>query len=318
MRPTINPGDKLDHFRIDSVVSEGDGVTVYRGTDLRTNQSVAIKVPHAEMEGDQAFFERFHREEEIGTSVDHRGIVKVIADHDRSTPYIVTEWFEGKTLRQILAEQKTLPVDRAVRITLEICDALGYLHNRGIVHRDLKPENILVGAGDHIKLINFRAASKTGAARITFTNLSQIVGSSSYISPEELTGKRGDARSDIYSLGAILYEMITGSAPFPGKDPFERLQKHPVPPRELNPAVSPQLQEVIYRALEREHRNRYATAHDFARDLGHPDRVEIGERPELVAAKQQSKAGTRKALLFGALVLVPILIFALLYYFARH
>ena len=103
----------------------------------------------------------------------------MIADHDRSTPYIVTEWFEGKTLRQILAEQKTLPVDRAVRITLEICDALGYLHNRGIVHRDLKPENILVGAGDHIKLINFRAASKTGAARITFTNLSQIVGSSS-------------------------------------------------------------------------------------------------------------------------------------------
>jgi serine/threonine protein kinase len=317
-RTPINPGDQLDHFRIDSVVSRGDTVTVYRGADLRTNQLVAIKIPHSELEGDQAFFDRFHREEEIGTSVNHPGVIKVIADHEHSRLYIVTEWFEGRTLRQILTEQKKLPIERAVRIALQICDALGHIHNHGIVHRNLKPENILVDAQEHIKLINFDVALREGASRITFTNLSQIVGVSPYISPEELIGKRGDSRSDIYSLAVILYEMLTGSTPFPGTDPFDRLKQHPVPPREINPAISPQLQEVIYRALEREHRNRYATAHDFARDLEHLDQVGIVERPELKDREKQRTAGMRRVLLYGAIMLVPILIFVLLLYFAHR
>ena len=172
---------------------------------------------------------------------------------------------------------------------------------------------------DHIKLKDFHVAAKEGAPRLTFTNLAQMIGASPYISPEELKGSRGDARSDIYALGVILYEMLTGSVPFPGSDPFERLTSHPIPPREIEPAISPQLQEVIYRALEREHKNRYASAHEFAIDLAHLDRVGIAERPELRNWKKaRGQAQSKKAFVYAAIALIPILVFGLLLYFSHH
>jgi serine/threonine-protein kinase len=270
------------------------------------------------MEADPAFLDRFRREEEIGKSLHHPGLIRVLDDEHQSQMYLAAEWFDGEPLREILAADKKIPPDRAVRIVLAICDALGYIHNRGIVHRDLRPENILVDDRDHIKLIDFRLAWKEGSARITFTNLAQLVGSSPYISPEELKGTRGDARSDIYALGVILYEMVTGKVPFPGRDPFERLTQHPVPPREVEPAISRQLQEVIYRALEREHKNRYPNAHEFAVDLAHLDRVGVDERPELLGKQNQNASGSRKVLLYTALALIPVAIFGLLIYFSRR
>jgi eukaryotic-like serine/threonine-protein kinase len=318
----MNPGDQLDHYRIDRVVSRSDVATVFCATDLRTGKQVAIKLPHSEMEGDQIFFARFQREQEIGKHFDHPAVVKVITDDHRSQHYIVMEWGEGKLLRQVLNEEKKLPADRAVKITLGICKALDYIHNHGIVHRDLKPEHILVDSQDHTRLIDFGLARQTGAPRITFAKISQIVTSPEYISPEQVKGKRGDARSDLYSLGVMLYEMVTGRAPFRGRSAFEtmngRLLHNPVPPREIDPSIWPQLQEVIYRALEREPQYRYASAHDFAHDLEHLDHVGVSERPELLLWKRAQPARTRRILAYAAMLLVPLFLFALLLFFARH
>jgi serine/threonine-protein kinase len=178
-----------------------------------------------------------------------------------------------------------MPTERAVKITLRILDALGYIHTHGVVHRDLKPENIMVDADDNIKLIDFGIAANAGARRITFANFSSTMGTPDYISPEQVKGKRGDARSDLYTVGVMLYEMLTGKVPFQGDNPFaimnDRLLNNPIPPREIDPTITPQLQEIIYRALERDPANRYKDAAEFAHDLQHQDEVGIAEREEL-------------------------------------
>jgi len=317
MRTPVHPGDQIDHYQIEGIADRNGPASTFRGIDLNTNRPVAIKIPDPEMESDPVFFERFKREEEIGKSLDHPGILKVFVDDRRSQSYIVTEWFEGQPLRRILAAGR-VPQERAVRIALNAADALAYIQSRGIVHRDLRPENILVDNNDQIKVVNFGVAAKTGSRRITFTNLAQVVGVTDYISPEELNGKRGDARSDIYAFGVLLYEMLTGKAPFQGSSPYDRLLKHPIPPREIDPLISPQLQEVIYRALEGEPQNRYANAHDLALDLNNLDRVGVSQRPELQDWEKGPAPRWRKILLVAAVATVPVVIFALLLYFARH
>ena len=235
----LHPGDQLDHYRIEGVVARSGMASIFRGIDLRSGRQVALKVPHPDMEGDPLFLDRFKMEEEIGKKLDHPGIVKVLSDEDRSQHYMVLEWVNGRLLRQILNEQRKLPPERAIRITLNLCDALEYIHSQGVVHRDLKPENIMVDAEDHVKLIDFGIAANAGSRRLTFAKLTQAMGTPDYISPEQVKGKRGDARSDVYSLGIMFYEMLTGKVPFTGPNPFvimnERLLNNPIPPREVNP-----------------------------------------------------------------------------------
>ena|SRR5215831_19822267 len=296
--------------------------SIFRAVDVRDGKKVAIKVPHPEMEMDPVLFDRFHREEEIGKALDHPGVMKVYNDEERSQLYMVMEWVDGRLLRQILTERGKLPVDRATRITIGICEALDYIHTHGVVHRDLKPENIMVDANDRVKLIDFGIAGQEGARRLTFAKLSQVMGTPDYISPEQVKGKRGDGRSDIYALGIMLYEMLTGKTPFQGPNAFaimnDRLLNNPVPPREADPSVSPQLQEIIYRAIERDPKNRYATAREFANDLEHQDQVGVAERPELRDWKKRRTPWLRRVAFYIMLALIPVVIFGLLLFVARH
>ncbi len=319
---TLHTGEELDHYRIEGVAARSGMASIFRATDLRTGRTVAIKVPHPEMEGDPVFFDRFQREQEIGRKLDHPGVMKVLADGDPSQIYMVMEWVEGRLLRQVLNEQGKLPPERAVKIALGIAEALEYIHTHGVVHRDLKPENIMLDPEDHIKLIDFGIAANAGSRRLTFSKFSQTMGTPDYISPEQVKGKRGDARSDIYALGVMLYEMLTGKVPFTGANAFiimnDRLLNNPIPPREIDPEISLQLQEIIYRALERDPNKRYPNAHEFAWDLQHQDQVGVAERPELSDWKKRREPVTRKILFYVMLALIPVVIFSLLLWVARH
>ena len=325
----LRAGDQLDHYRLDELVARSGMASIFKATDLRDSYTVAIKVPHPEMEADPLFFDRFKREAEIGQKLDHPGVMKVIrpkqpsGDPDEpSRVYMVMDWVDGRLLRKILSEETKLPPERAVHITGEILQALDYIHHHGVVHRDLKPENIMVGPNDAITLIDFGLAGQQGSRRLTFAKLTQVMGTPNYISPEQVKGKRGDQRSDIYAVGVMLYEMLTGKCPFDGPNPFaimnERLLNNPMPPRELNPEISPELQEIIYRAMEREPQNRYPTAREFAHDLAHPEEVGIADRAELTNWRERREPWQKKAMMYVALALIPIIIFTLLIWVAMR
>ncbi len=324
---SLEPGAMLDRYRLDAVVARSGMATLFRATDLGTGLTVAVKVPHPEMESDPVLVERFRREQEIGQELDHPGIVKAFAGENRSRRYMVLEWVEGRLLRTLLNEQQRLPVDRAVALTLQICDALDAMHKHGVVHRDLKPENIMVGpdvAGidGRVKIIDFGIAMKEDARRITHTELSPALGTPDYIAPEQVKGQRGDQRSDIYALGAMLYEMLTGQPPFTGPNPLavmnERLLNDPAPARSLNPQISPQVDEILRRALERDPRHRYATAAEMAWELEHPELVGVDEGARSLAVRGRLALNPRRLLLYAALAVVPVVLFVIMLLFARR
>ncbi|MGO9232426.1 MAG: serine/threonine-protein kinase [Bryobacteraceae bacterium] len=318
----VSAGDEIDYYRIESLVARGGMATIFRAVDTRNGRTVAIKVPHPEAECDPVFFDRFQREIAIGRKLDHPGTVKTLNHGDGSRLYMVMEWVEGRLLREAMAEEGRFSIERSLRIVLAICQALDHIHSHGVVHRDLKPENILLDANDGIKIVDFGIANLAAARRLTFGKLAELMGSPDYISPEQVKGKRGDARSDLYALGVILYEMVTGRTPFTGSNPFQvmndRVVNHPVPPREIHPEIPPRIQEIICRALEREPARRYASAREFARDLEHPEEVTVRERPELRDWRTRRSTRKRNALFFAMLALLPTLVFGLLLAVAHH
>jgi serine/threonine protein kinase len=283
--PELKAGDTLDHYRLDAEVSRTGMSTLFRATDLRTGRTVAVKLPHAEMEADPILIERFRREEEIGQQIDHPGVVKTCDGEERSRLYMVVEWVDGRLLRSILNE------------------------------------NIMVLDGDRIKIIDFGIAMKEDARRLTHASLTPALGTPDYISPEQVKGHRGDQRSDIYSLGAMLYEMLTGQPPFTGANALvvlnERVLSDAKPVRELNPEVSPQLEEILFRALERDPRNRYATAAEMAWELEHQELVGVDEDARRPSLRTRLGLSWGKLAFYAGFILVPVALFVMMLLLAR-
>jgi len=318
---SVEAGTQIDSYRIDAPVARSGMASIFRATDTRNDRVVALKIPHPDMEADPILFDRFQREAGIGERLNHPGVMRVFDGEKRSRVYMVMEWCDGRLLRDILGEGK-MSHDRAIRIAIRVLEALEYIHENGVVHRDLKPENIMVDADDNIKLIDFGIAGDAAARRLTYANFTATLGTADYISPEQVKGKRGDGRSDIYAMGIILYEMLTGRQPFTGSSPMEvmndRLLNFPTPPSIVDPTISPQLQEVLYRALERDPKNRYARAKDFAHDLQHLDEVGVENRPEIHNWHKRKAQLPRAILYYSAIALIPVVILLLMMLVAHH
>ncbi len=268
---SLRSGDLLGHYRLEALVATGGMSLIFRATDTKTSRPVAIKVPHPEQAENRSVIDRFNREIQIGRKLDHPGLVKILAGSGASDQYVIMEWVEGQTLRQLIDRQRRVSPERAVRITLAICDVLGYIHRLGIVHRDLKPENVMVDAADKIKLIDFGIAGSSKLNSSEHATPSEAAGTPDYASPEQIGGRPGDVRSDLYSLGIMLFEMLTGEVPFSGLDPHTamnlRLHLDPPPVVEFNPDVPPRLQRVVDRAIARHRAIRYASARELASEL---------------------------------------------------
>jgi serine/threonine-protein kinase len=256
--------------------------------------------------------------------LNHPYILKIFAvdPGKKSRPYIVMEFLQGQTLGALLREVHPLPERDAAKIASRICEALDYMHFHKIVHRDLKPQNIMICNDGSIRIMDFGIAKSLKMRRLTFVGFSPSMGTPDYMAPEQVKGKRGDERTDIYAMGAILYEMCTGSTPFEGESPYAimnaRLTGDPVAPRKINPKLTPAVEEIILHAMERNPAERYPSAAAMKAELDDYEKVELVERFRRLQPPQLWKSRFRLLPLILLFVLCQIVGFFLIVWYIKH
>lgn len=323
MGTDLEAGQTLDgRFQLTDLISRSGMASIFKANDLRTGQVMALKIPFMQFESDPGFFSRFEREEKIGTTLNHPYILRVEPiETTRSRPYIVMEFLEGQTLAHLMRSVGPMPEKDALTIAARICEALHYMHDHDVVHRDLKPQNIMICNDGSIRVMDFGIAKVQGQRRLTFGGFTPTMGTPDYMAPEQVKGKRGDPRTDIYALGAILYEMVTAAPPFEGPNPFlimnARLTGDPIPPRQLNPGLTPQLEEIVLHAMARNPADRFPDARLMQAELSNPASVRVtGRAARAVAPGSLKRAGNRR--LTYAIVLAIIVVISLCVYLSRH
>ena len=263
-------------YELDGVVGRGGMAEVYRARDIRLDRIVAIKTLRTDLARDQIFQARFRREAQSAASLNHPSIVAVYdTGEDMATgvpvPYIVMEYVDGRTVRDLLQEGHRLLPERSLEIIDGVLRALDYSHQAGIVHRDIKPGNVMVTRNGDVKVMDFGIARAMSDAQATMTQTAQVIGTAQYLSPEQARGERVDSRSDLYSTGCLLYELLCGRPPFTGDSPvaiaYQHVRENPVPPSRVDPDVPAWADAIVLKAMAKAPADRYQTAADMRADL---------------------------------------------------
>jgi len=267
-------GDRLDQYQLTSLLARGGMASVFKALDVDTGETLVLKIPYMQYESDVVFYQRFLREEEIGQRIRHPGIVQVLRPRDKSRLYLAMEYVAGRSLAEVLAEERPLPVDKAMAIATQLAEALTCLQQNGVTHRDVKPDNVRVLPSGDVKLLDFGIALIESARRLTWAGLSHAVGTPDYMAPEQIRGRRGDARTDVYALGTLLYEMLTGHLPFDSGSTSALLQAklhgEPIPPSTHQPGMDRAIEAIVLRAIAPDPGDRYPDAAELLRDLRCP------------------------------------------------
>jgi serine/threonine-protein kinase len=320
----LKPGDELDGFRIVELLGQGASSEVVLALD-RDDRRVVLKLPRDAAVSAPSTFDRFRRELAIASRLDHPGIQRSVDYRlDRSRPYLIMEYVDGETLADLLAREHRLSVDRAVDFASQLASAMAYAHERGIVHRDLKPLNILVVGDDRLVVTDFGIALLSGARRLTWQWFGASLGTPDYMSPEQIQGKRGDQRSDIFAMGGVLFEMLTGRVPWIGTDPMDVMNQHrsaPVPAmRDLGADVPPAIEGIVRRCLRKQPDERYPDATALLNDLEHWPELDASQfqsaDEEAVPAAQEHLVLLVAGVCLGFLALSTLLVTAS--YFVAH
>jgi serine/threonine-protein kinase len=272
---------------------------VFRARDIRLDRIVAVKTLRDDLARDQTFQARFRREAQSAASLNHPSIVAVydtgedMAGHT-PVPYIVMEYVDGRTLRDLLRDDRRLLPERALEITDGVLRALEYSHRNGIVHRDIKPGNVMLTRAGDIKVMDFGIARAVSDAQSTMTQTAQVIGTAQYLSPEQARGERVDARSDLYSTGCLLYELLTGRPPFTGDSPvaiaYQHVRENPIPPSRVDPEIPAWADAIVLKAMAKDPGDRYQSAGEMSNDIQRA----LQGMPVAASTRMDSYQGTRR------------------------
>ncbi len=264
-------------YELGDLIGYGGMAEVHRGRDSRLNRDVAIKVLRSDLARDPSFLNRFRREAHSAAGLNHPSIVAVYdtgedaAPDGTSIPFIVMEFVEGRTLRDILRSEGRLPWHRAMEITADICSALEFSHRNGIIHRDIKPANVMITQSGAVKVMDFGIARAVADTSATVTQTANVIGTAQYLSPEQARGESVDPRSDVYSAGCLLYELVTGAPPFQGDSPvavaYQHVRENPVTPSARSSDVPRPVDSIVMKALAKNPLNRYQSAGEMRSDV---------------------------------------------------
>jgi serine/threonine protein kinase/beta-lactam-binding protein with PASTA domain len=263
-------------YELDGIVGRGGMAEVFRARDIRLDRIVGVKTLRDDLARDQTFQARFRREAQSAASLNHPSIVAVYDTGEdmvgnTPVPYIVMEFVDGRTLRDLLRDDRRLLPERAAEITDGVLRALDYSHRNGIVHRDIKPGNVMLTRAGDVKVMDFGIARAVSDAQATMTQTAQVIGTAQYLSPEQARGERVDARSDLYSTGCLLYELLTGRPPFTGDSPvaiaYQHVREAPVPPSRIDPELPPWCDAIVLKAMEKDPADRYQSAGEMRNDI---------------------------------------------------